>query len=158
VKGRLTIRTAGVFFWLSALLEILSFRIAVPILGVLRGGLVGGAYHLVFAAMFVTIGVGLWTGAPWGPRIVYLATAAYSIDRVRYVLDWAGREAELRGQLAGHPEIIDAFGVDRLLMVGALLTLLFVACWWGFAAYIYVRRAYFGGGRGPEVADPGPGA
>jgi len=151
VKGRFTIRTAGVFFWLSALLELLSIRIEVPILGVLRGGLAGGAYHLVFAAIFATVGVGLWTGAVWAPRIVYMATATYSIDRVRYVLDWTGREAELRGQLAGYPEILDAFGVDRLLTVGALLGLVFVACWWGFAAYIYVRRGYFAGGRGPEA-------
>ncbi len=143
MKGRLTIRTAGVFFWLSALLEILSIRIEVPILGVLRGGLVAGAAHTVFAAVFVTIGAGLWTGARWGPRVVYLATALYSIDRFRYMLDWAGREAELRSQLAGHPEIIEAFGVDLLLKVGALLALLFVGCWWGFAAYIYVRREYF---------------
>jgi len=143
VKGRLTIRTAGVFFWLSALLEILSIRIEVPILGALRGGLVGGAYHLAFAAIFGTIGVGLWIGARWGPRIVYMATAIYSLDRFRYLLDWTGREAELRRQAAGFPEILDAFGVDLLLKVGALLALLFVACWWGFAAYIYVRRSYF---------------
>jgi len=154
VKGRLTIRTAGLFFWLSALLEILSIRIEVPILGVLRGGLVGGVYHVVFAAVFVTIGVGLWTGARWGPRVVYLATALYSIDRFRYVLDWAGREAELRSQLTSHPEILDVFGVDRLLTLGALLALLLVACWWGFAAYIYVRRGYFLPAASAEASAP----
>jgi len=167
VKGRFTIRTAGVFFWLSAVLEVLSIRIDVPILGALRGGLVGGAYHLAFAAIFATVGLGLWTGARWGARVVYMATAVYSLDRFRYALDRAGREAELLGQLADHPEILEAFGVDLLLRVGALMALLFVACWWGFAAYIYVRRAYFtsaaaaeastptAGARGPEVGSGG---
>jgi len=152
VKGRLTIRTAGVFFWLSALLEILSVRIAVPILGVLRDGLIAGAYHLVFAGILATVGVGLWTGATWGPRAVYLSTALYSLDRFRYALDWAGREAELRRQLAGHPEILGAFGTGPLLKLGALLALLFVGCWWGFAAYIYVRREYFAVGAGSRGA------
>ena len=157
MKGRLTIRTAGLFFWLSALLEILSIRVEVPILGALRGGLVGGAYHLVFAAAFVTVGVALWTGARRGPRLVYMATALYSIDRFRYVLDWAGREAELRSQLTGHPEILEAFGVDLLLQVGALLALLFVGCWWGFAAYIFVRREYFAPAASAEASVPGAG-
>lgn len=143
MKGRLTIRTAGVFFWLSALLEILSVRIAVPILGALRDGLSAGAYHLGFAGILATVGVGLWTGARWGPRAVYWSTAIYSLDRFRYVLDWAGREAELQRQLAGHPEILDTFGTGPLLTVGAVLALLFVGCWWGFAAYIHVRREYF---------------
>lgn len=157
MKGRLTIRTAGVFFWLSALLEILAIRIEVPILGALRGGLVGGAYHLAFAAIFATVGVGLWTGARWGARVVYMATAVYSLDRFRYVLDWAGREAELLGQLADHPEILDAFGVEPLLRLGAALALLFVACWWGFAAYISLRRAYFTAASAQGARAPGPG-
>ena len=61
--------------------------------------------------------------------------------------------------------------MDPLLQAGALMTLLFVVCWWGFALYIYVRRGYFyvrrgyfaqdAGGREPEgggAAQPGPGA
>ena len=143
MKGRFTIRTAAVFFALSALLEILTVRVPVPIAGALRGGLAGGAYHAGYAVLFLTVGAGLWTASRWGASAVYLATALYSLDRLRYVLDHAGRRAELVGLLAGYPEIVEAFGVNPLLQAGALMTLLFVVCWWGFALYIYVRRGYF---------------
>ena len=171
MKGRFTIRTAAVFFALSALLEILTVRAPVPIAGALRGGLAGGAYHAGYAVLFLTVGAGLWTASRWGASAVYLATALYSLDRLRYVLDHAGRQAELARLLAGYPEIVEAIGVDPLLQAGALMTLLFVVCWWGFALYIYVRRGYFyvrrgyfaqdAGGREPEgggAAQPGPGA
>lgn len=153
MKGRFTIRAAGVLFALSAFVEALSIRVEIPLFGVLRGGLIGATYHATFAAIFLTIGFGLWTGARWGANIVYMGTAIYSLDRFRYVLDRPGRAAEITTQLGGYPEIVEAFGVDLLLQVGALLALLFVACWWGFAVYIYLRREYFAPGastRGPR--------
>ena len=164
MKGRFTIRTAAVFFALSALLEILAVRVPVPIAGALRAGLAGGAYPAADAVLLLTVGVGLWTASRWGANAVYLATAIYSLDRLRYVRDHAGRQAELLGQLAGYPEIVETVGVNLLLQVGALMTLLFVVCWWGFAIYIYVRRGYFAleagsaepGGGG--AARPSPGA
>jgi len=34
--------------------------------------------------------------------------------------------------------------MNVLLNMSALLTVTFVLCWLGFAAYIYARRRYFG--------------
>lgn len=143
MKGRLTIRIAGAFFVLSAVIELVSVGVQVPLLGALRGGLTAGVYHGAFAAIFLTIGMGLWRTTPWGARAVYLGTVIYSLDRFRYLLDRPGRESELIHQLAGYPEIVEAFGVGVLMRLGTSMALLFVGCWWGFAVYISLRRGVF---------------
>jgi len=153
VKGRPTIRIAGAFFALSAIIELVSMGVQVPLLGALRGGLTAAVYHGAFAALLLTIGVGLWKTAPWGARAVYLGTVVYSLDRFRYLLDRPGRESELLHQLGSYPEIVETFGVDLLLRLGTLMALLFVGCWWGFAVYVYVRRAVFTGAPVPGSAD-----
>ena len=152
VKGRFTIRTAAVFFGLSAVLSAASASTPVPLAGTLRTGTAAVAYHVGLALLFAAVGVGLWRAARWGPRAVYLATAVYTLDNLRYLLDVPGRRAELLHQLRAYSDVIETFGADVLLQAVTLLTLVFVACWWGFAAYIYWRREYFqGGGRqGPE--------
>jgi len=143
VKGRVTIRTAAVFFALSAVVQVLSVRWPVPLGGALRGGVPGAAYHLTLAALFAIVAVGLWTAARWGARAVYVATALVTLDNLRYLLDRAGRSAELASQLQPYPDILEAFGEEILLLVSAALTLFFTAGWWGFALYIYLRRHYF---------------
>ena len=153
-KGRFTIRTAAVCFGLSAVLSAASAATPVPMAGALRAGAVAAAYHLGLALLFVLVGVGLWRAAHWGPRVVYLATAIYTLDNLRYLLDLPGRQAELVHQLRAYPDVIETFGADVLLQVATLLTLTFVACWWGFAAYIYWRRGYFQGGGGPSADLP----
>jgi hypothetical protein len=150
VGGRLTIRTAAVLFILSGLVEGAMIRGPVPLAGALRGGLGAWAYHLAFASLFVVVGVGLWRAARWGPLALYLATAAYTVDKLRYLLDRPAREAELLHQLRNYPDVLDVFGLDPLLRLETVFTVLFIGCWLGFAAYIYVRRTYFQvSGRGP---------
>lgn len=144
-KGRFTIRTAAVFFGLSAVVSLASAATPVVFAGALRGGAPAAAYHAGLAVLFGLVGVGLWRGARWGPRAVYLATALYTLDNLRYLVDMPGRRAELLHQLSAYPEVIETFGADVLLQVVTLLTLVFVACWWGFAGYIYWRRHYFDG-------------
>ncbi len=152
-KGRFTIRTAAVFFGLSAVVSAASAGVPVPMAGALRAGAAALAYHLGLALLFAVVGVALWTAARWGPRVVYLATAVYTLDNLRYVLDVPGRQAELFHQLRAYPEVVETFGTDLLLQVATLLTVVFVACWWGFAAYIYWRREYFAGTGAPQRGD-----
>lgn len=141
--GRVTIRTAAVLFLLSALVELSSIATPTPWFGALRGGATV-VYHLAFVALFLAMGVGLWTGARWGYWTVFAATAAYTADRVRCVLDRPGRAAEIGAQLRRlAPELADALDMNLLLGLSDVMMLTFVACWWGFAAYIYLRRGYF---------------
>lgn len=143
-KGRFTIRTAGVLFLLSALIELISIAAPVPWFGVLRGGAPIVLYHLVFVTLFLAMGFGLWTGARWGYWTVFASTAIYTADKIRYLFDRAGRAAEIIAQLQRlAPDVVELLDMNLLLGLSGIMTLTFVACWWGFAAYIYVRRGYF---------------
>ena len=142
-KGFYTIRIAAVFFLASAVFELASVGSQIPWSGAMRGGLPVVIYHVFFAAVFAATGVGLWTGTRWGYWTVFASTAIYSADKIRYLLDWQGRAAEIL-QLAAHTDLVEVLDMNLLLRMSALLAANFVVCWWGFAWYIYLRRAYFG--------------
>ena len=148
-KGRFTFRTAAVLFMLSALLELLGIDADVPLFGALVGGPGAAVYHVAYAALFALLGAGLWTGRRYGYYAVFVATAVYSIDRVQLVLWRDALGAYLRTLFAGNEELLAALGLDYLLQVVTLMTVVVVACWWGFAAYTYLRRGYFAAGPGP---------
>jgi hypothetical protein len=160
-KGRLTIRIAGALFVLSGLFELVSVTTPVPWFGVLRGGAQIVLYHLLFVSVFLAMGLGLWTGSRRGYHAVFAGTAIYTLDKVRYLLDRDGRAAEILYQLRNVPEFVEVLDMNLLLRLSTLMTAMFVLCWWGFAAYIYVRREYFqgpeAGGQRPETGDRGTG-
>ena len=85
-KGRTTIRTAAICFLASAVLELLDLASPVPLLGGMRSGLAAMGYHLIFSAVFFGMGIGLWTGKPWGYGMLMAGTAAYSIDKAQMLL------------------------------------------------------------------------
>lgn len=138
------------FFALSAVAQTIAVQGPVPLGGALRGGLGAAAYHLALATLFAAVAIGLWTAARWGARAVYVAAALVTLDDLRYLLDRQGRAAELASQLRSSPDILEAFGEEILLRVSSALTLLFIAGWWGFALYIYLRRSYFSTSTGPN--------
>lgn len=142
-KGSFTIRTAGVFFVVSAIFELASLTSESPLFGDIRGGTAAVLYHLAFALLFLAMGTGLLTGRRWGYRLIFAGTLCYTLDRFLYLLDRETMEAHLMQQLQGQGEILDLLDKDFILQIAVLATVLFVACWWGFAAYIYVRRSYF---------------
>ena len=143
-RGRFTIRTAAVLFLLSAVIEVISITTPVPWFGALRSGASIVLYHLAFVTMFLAMGVGLWTGVRWGYWSVFAGTAVYTADKIRYVYDRPGRAAEIAAQIHSlAPEFDGQLDVNLLLALSGVMTLTFVLCWWGFAAYIYVRRGYF---------------
>jgi len=142
-KGRFTIRTAGVLFVASAIFELISVTTEIPLFGAVRGGAVAVLYHLLYATLFLAMGVGLWTERRWGYRLLFAGTLYYTLDKFLYVLDRETMEVHLMQQLKPYREIFELIEKDSILQMMVLSTALFVACWWGFALYIYQRRGSF---------------
>lgn len=143
-KGAFTIKTSAAFFFLSALLELVSVTTPVPMFGALRSGAGAALFHLAYAGLFTALGVGLWNAKPWGFNLVFAGTAIYTLEKVLYLLDSRGREADLLAQVQGHRELLDVVGMSSILQMLTITTLLFICSAWGFAIYIYLRREYFG--------------
>lgn len=147
-KGAFTIKSAGVLFIISGAYTLITMTSEVPLFGAVRGGLVALAYNLGFAALFLGIGIGLIVGKPWGYGLVMSGTALYSVDRILLLLDEPAREALLVGS-SSLKSLGPLFGVDEVDLAGmfnrvlALVCLISLGCWWGFAFYIYIRRGYF---------------
>jgi hypothetical protein len=150
VKGRTTIRTAAICFLASAVLELLDLASPVPLLGGMRSGLAAVLYHLIFAAVFFGMGVGLWTGKTWGYGMVMAGTAAYSIDKAQMLLAPQTFYEFILQQFTSTStrEIFAVVPKELALQVMTAAYLVVVMCWWGFAFYIHRRRSYFEQGAG----------
>jgi hypothetical protein len=153
-KGRFTFRTAAVFFWLSALLEIFSVTSRVAIGGALRDGSIAVIWHLVYFGLFLGLGIGLWRAKPWGYRLVFIGTLFYTLDKVSSLFYPDFLKAWLIQLFNRYGDIWQLIDIGIALKFFILLMLLLVGCWWGFAVYTYLRRAYFGLGQPPEVPAP----
>lgn len=139
-----TIRTAGYFFLASAVIEGLSFSSAVPMFGELRGGPAAVVYHILFAGLFFGMGVGLWKAKSWGLRIMSAGTVFYTLDKILYLLDAKVRQADAARLLGEYGTLLGAEGPENLVAQMLIaVTLLILACWWGFLLYLYVKRDYF---------------
>jgi hypothetical protein len=142
-KGNLTIRVAGVLFVVSGIWELFCLTSEVPLFGAVRAGSVAVTYHLLYVALFAAMGVGLLIGRYWGYQTVLTGTLLYTIDKVFFLLDRTTMEAYLTGLLKGKHEVLDLLDKDSLLQLTVVSSLLLVACWWGFALYLYFRRDCF---------------
>ena len=150
VKGRTTIRTAAICFLASAVFELLDFGSPVPLLGAMRSGLAAMGYHLIFTAVFLGMGLGLWAGKPWGYGMVMAGTAAYTIDKAQLLLAPQTFYEFILQQFSTQStrEIFALVPKDLALQVMTAAYLVIVLCWWGFAFYIHRRRSYFEQGAG----------
>jgi hypothetical protein len=126
-KGRFNIRTAGVLFVASAIFELISVTTEIPLFGAVRGGAV--LYHLVYATLFLAMGVGLLMGRRWGYRVVLAGTLYYTLDKSLYLLDRKTMEVHLMQQLQQYREIFELIEKDSILQMMVLTTVLFVGCW-----------------------------
>ncbi len=142
-KGTFTIRTAGVIFLASAAFELLSVTSAVPLLGAVRTGAVAAVYHLIYMAFFLVIGIGLWAPKSWGYKAAFAGGLVYTLDKVLFLLDRTFMEAYLLQEMGSYREILQVMDSKSIYQLFAVATLLFVASWWGFVLYLYVRREYF---------------
>ena len=150
-KSSFTIRTAAAFFLVSALFEGMSPTSGVPLFGAVRGGAVAVSYHLLYAGLFVAMGVGLWVARPWGYWVTFAGTVFYTLDRALYMLDHRARDAAMLQELHGYGGMFDMVDLGSILWMTNVVTAVCVACWWGFVLYLYLRRDYFGGAGGANT-------
>ncbi len=152
-KGRITFRTTAVLFLLSAVLEIFSVTSKVALWGALRGGVVAVIWHLIYFWLFLGLGVGLWRAKPWGYKLVFVGTLFYTLDKVSTLFHTDFMKTWLMQQFSRYEDIWQFIDIGAVLQIFTLLMLLFVACWWGFAVYTYLRRDYFGLGQKPQTPE-----
>ncbi len=143
-KGHFTFRTAAVCFFISAIFELLAVGTPAPLFGELRGGAVTAVYHLVFTALFVALGVGLWGARPWGYTLVFAATALYTLDKLQLLLSDTAMNAVVAQLHAALEVSMPGIGTAQVSQALTLLLVFFVLGWWGFALYTRWRRDYFG--------------
>jgi hypothetical protein len=141
-KGTFAILTTGCLFALSGLISVLSITSSVPLFGAMRGGAVAIGYNLVFAGLYLALAVGLIAAKPWGFRLFLIGTVVYSLDKVLFLLDTGAREAYMTAS-GVTKEVATLFDASFLDQVTVLTTVAFLVSWWGFAAYVYLRRDYF---------------
>lgn len=142
-KGHFTFRTAAVFFFISAVSELLTLGTPVPLFGGLREGAGAAAYHLVYAALFVALGTGLWGAKARGYMLVFVTAALYTLDKLQLLLSDAAMDAVVTQMHAALEASMP--GIEMALVSQTLLLMLalFVLGWWGFALYAWWRRDYF---------------
>lgn len=146
VKGRITIRFAAVFFILSALFELFSVTGDVPLFGAIRSDTAALIYHLIFVAVFLAAGIGMWSAKPWGYWAVMGGTVLYTLDKVQFLLARETFEATVMSALATRPEIFQLIPKEDIIRMVATMYVVFALCALGFALYIHWRRVYFAQG------------
>ena len=143
VKGRTTFRIAAVLFLLSAAFELVGIFSAVPLLGVFRGGFSAAVYHLLFAAIYLALGIGLWTASSWCYKLIFAATLLVTLDKLQYIIYRETILVEMMRRAGTYRQLLQAIDRQMFLQILMLVAALFAAGWWGFAAYTYFRRDYF---------------
>ena len=123
---------------------------AVPLFGAMRGGIVSIGYNLFYATFFLGLALGLWMRKSWGFELLVVGTIVYSLDKILFLLDPVAQKAYLAasGVTAEVGEVIDTSFINEAVI---LTNLAFIACWWGFVAYMYFRRDYFLRAAGSET-------
>jgi hypothetical protein len=143
IKGRATIRTAGIFYIASAVLEVVDYNSAIALLGGVRAGTTAVLYHFVFAALYFLTGIGMWTASPWGYGAFMATTAVYTIDKIQMMLFPKAFYDYLLQQLTVTREILELIPREQFIQYFLLAYIVLLLCWWGFALYIHLRRQYF---------------
>lgn len=144
-KGHFTFRTTAVLLMVSAAFELLSLTAEEPLFGEIRSGISIGIYHLVYAALFMALGIGLWRARKWGYTLVFVTTVLYTLDKLLFILNQQVMEAFIKKQMSGYEEVLQSQGIDSALFMQAIVltNIIVVLCWWGFALYTHWRRDYF---------------
>ncbi len=144
-KGHFTFRATAVLLMASAVFEFISITAEEPLFGEIRSGIGVGIYHLVYAVLFVALGVGLWLARKWGYTLVFVTAALYTLDKLQFFMNQQAMENFIKQQMSGYESTLQAQGIDSMLIMQtmALTSVVIVFCWWGFALYAYWRRDYF---------------
>lgn len=137
--SQFTMRTAGAFFFLAAVMELFSIAATVPLFGEFRSGGVALSYHLVFIGLFSGMGTGLWYAKAWGLKLMLTGTIIYTLDRVLYLVNGQA----LVNELNQYGALLGTGGQDLISVVMNIVTISTLAGWWGFLIYLYFKRDYF---------------
>ena len=154
-----TLRFAAVFFLASAGYELFQMGSDVVVLGAVRAGATAAAWHVFQAGIMAVAGVGLLSLRRWGYLAFLAVVALYSADQLLFLLDRTSVDAwvalKMGGMGAGGLEgvdelkgVVDPGDIARMvrLTAGAML-----ACWWGLAGYVFLRRDQFKANAGPTA-------
>lgn len=136
---RFTMRFAGFFFIISALIEVVSISSPVSLFGGDRSGIIAVIYHLLYIGIYGGMGAGLWTAKPWGFQMIFSGTLIYSVDRLLFIM-YGEATSSL---LSDYGEMIGAGGDAIIAQASALTIVATLIAWWGFVAYVYFKRDYF---------------
>ena len=136
---RFTIRTAAVFFMISAAVELLSISSTVQLFGAVCGGFISVVYHLWYIGLFLGMGVGLWAAKSWGFRFMCSGTVFYTLDKILSLL--YGHVAI--NSLGEYEELLGPGAESMITQITNLSVGLTLTCWWGFLLYLYFKRDYF---------------
>jgi len=143
-KGRFTFRFTAVCFGISAVGELLGLNDNTVLFGATVGGAGAFVYHLTYTVLFAWLTVGLWSGRQSGYYALLATTLFYTIDRLQLLLVGDSLNLMLRNEMAGAEGLIPATDITYLLEIFRISIVAFILCWWGFVAYAYIRRGYFG--------------
>ena len=137
-----TMLTSGWLLVVSGLWMLVTCTSPVPLFGAVRGGVVAALYNGVFGLLLLAMGYALAACRPWALTATGAATAAYTLDKVLFIIDGPAR----RAALGGGSQLINSLGPGMGAMVeqvAVLMSAAFLAGWWGLAIYIYMKRGYF---------------
>jgi len=137
---RFTIRTAGIFFLISAMFEMLTISAAVPLFGAMRSGLPALFYHILYMGIFSMMGIGLFKAKQWGFQAMFGGTIVYTIDKLVFFL-YGG--AASTGEIETYSNLLGSEGQDMINQALDITGLAVLICWWGFLVYLYYKRDYF---------------
>jgi hypothetical protein len=138
--GQFTMHFAAICCILSGVYEVVSIQETVPLFGAMRSGAPAAGYHLIYAALYLAMGAGLWGGWRWGYRVILGGVAFYTLDKGIYLLDSKVLDLQAAGLARKYSGLISKSMVVESIQLSTYMTL---TGWWAFAAYVFFRRRYF---------------
>ncbi len=143
LKGKFTIRMAGFFFFISALFQLFSLKSGVPFLGSMLAGMQAVLFHLIYVVLFIWMGFVLWTGSRNGVKVIFGGTALFTLEKILLLTSSETLQLHIDQLVAFRPDLVLLMGPDAMQEPLVFMTWILLASWWGFAFYIYKKRAYF---------------
>ena len=124
---------------LSALAELVSIISPVELFGDERTGFVAIVYHLLYVGIYSGMGVALWMAKSWGLQMILYGSMIYSVDRFLYLM-YGTSSASV---LSDYGKLVGAGGEELIAQATTLTVITTLVAWWGFVAYVYIKREYF---------------
>ena len=137
-----TMLTTGWLLIASGVWMLVACTSPVPLFGSLRSGVVAVLYNGVFGALLLAMGYALSGRKPWALTATAAATAAYTLDKVLFIIDGPARHAAF----GDGSQVLNSLGPGTGTMVdqvAVLMSVAFLAGWWGLVLYVYLKRGYF---------------